>query len=61
MADGEAAYYNQPHIISKPGATGEVIGKQGAWLNLKTPGGAARRPRHLRPLISGRANADWRA
>ena len=23
----------------KPGATGEVIGKQGAWLNLKTPGG----------------------
>jgi len=23
----------------KLGATGEVIGKQGAWLNLKTPGG----------------------
>ena len=24
----------------KLGATGEVIGKQGAWLNLKTPGGS---------------------
>ena len=24
----------------KFGATGEVIGKQGAWLNLKTPGGS---------------------
>ena len=42
----DSALYAEPRLDSsqvtqlKLGATGEVIGKQGAWLNLKTPGGS---------------------
>ena len=41
-----SALYAEPRLDSsqvtqlKLGATGEVIGKQGAWLNLRTPGGS---------------------
>ena len=42
----ESPLYAEPRLDAsqvtqlKLGATGEVIGKQGAWLNLKTPAGA---------------------
>ncbi len=42
----DSALYAEPRLDAsqvtqlKLGATGEVIGKQGAWLNLKTPGGS---------------------
>jgi hypothetical protein len=42
----DSALYAEPRLESaqvtqlKQGASGEVIGKQGAWLNLKTPGGS---------------------
>ena len=42
----DTALHSEPNLGSsqvtqlKQGATGEVIGKQGAWLNLKTPGGS---------------------
>ena len=42
----DSALYSEPRLDSAPvtqlklGATGEVIGKQGAWLNLKTAAGS---------------------
>jgi hypothetical protein len=42
----DSPLYAEPRLDSaqvtqlKQGATGEVLGKQGGWLNLKTPGGA---------------------
>jgi hypothetical protein len=42
----DSGLYAEPRLDAsqvtqlKLGATGEVIGKQGAWLNLKTPGGS---------------------
>ena len=42
----DSPLYTEPRLDAaqvtqlKLGATGEVIGKQGAWLNLKTPGGS---------------------
>jgi hypothetical protein len=42
----DSALYAEPRLDAsqvtqlKLGATGEVIGKQGAWVNLKTPGGS---------------------
>jgi hypothetical protein len=41
----DSALYSEPRLESAPitqlrqGATGDVLGKQGGWLNLKTPGG----------------------
>src|SRR5688572_24961605 len=42
----DSPLYSEPRLESAPvaqlkqGATGEVLGKQGGWLNLKTPSGA---------------------
>ena len=42
----DSPLYSEPRLDSSPvtqlkqGATGEVVGKQGAWLNLKTAGGS---------------------
>ena len=41
----DSPLYSEPRLESAPvtqlkqGAAGEVVGKQGGWLNLKTPGG----------------------